>query len=239
MNKRWMWASPVLLLGASVVSTSAGTIRAARPTVPLKFAKIYIEYNATANDLGFHISLDGEDWKSLKIFNPAGREVFRVAGSGRGFGRFGMTELFFEGAEPALTEVPREELLALFPEGQYRFVAKGVEGETQAGTATLTHNVPDGPTIVAPALDEVVDPDTLVVRWNPVTTPAGIQIAGYQVIVEKPDQSRTYTVNLGAGATSLSVPREFLDPGTHYLFEVLSIEVGGNQTLSEGSFSTQ
>ncbi len=238
MKKRWFWLCPVLA-GAAWAAATGGAAQAAKATVPLKFAKIYIEYNATANDLGFHISLDGEDWKSLKIYNPSGREVFRVAGSGRGFGHFGMTELFFEGAEPALTEVPREELLALFPQGQYRFVAKGVEGETQAGTATLTHDVPDGPVITAPALDAIVDPNNLVIRWNPVTTPAGIQIAGYQVIVEKPDKSRTYTVNLGPSATFLSVPREFLDPATAYLFEVLSIEAGGNQTLAESAFSTQ
>ena len=156
MNMRRLWMCPILV-GAAALAVSAGGVRAAPATVPLKFAKIYIEYNATAVDLGFHISLDGEDWKRLKIFNPAGREVFDVSGSGKGFGRFGMTELFFEGAEPSLAEVPREQLLALFPAGQYRFVAKGVEGETQVALATLTHNVPDGPAITAPALDAVVD----------------------------------------------------------------------------------
>ena len=238
MDKRWLWVCPAVI-GAVVASSWAGPARAARPKIFANFSGIYIEYNATANDLGFHISMDGEDWKSLRIFNPLGREVFRVAGSGKGFGRFGMTELFFEGAEPALTEVPREQLLALFPQGGYRFVGRSVEGADQEGIATLSHDVPDGPVIVAPPLNTVVNPSNLVIRWNPVTTPAGIQIAGYQVIVEKPDKSRTYTVNLGPAATSLSVPAEFLDPATSYLAEVLAIEKGGNQTLSEWAFSTQ
>ncbi|MGH2577888.1 MAG: hypothetical protein ACRDG9_09110, partial [Actinomycetota bacterium] len=35
-------------------------------------ARIFVEYNSSANDLGFHVSLDGEDWTSLRILDPAG-----------------------------------------------------------------------------------------------------------------------------------------------------------------------
>jgi len=45
-------------------------------------ARIYIEYNETANDLGFHVSLDGEDWTDLKIFDPTGKKIFDVSASG-------------------------------------------------------------------------------------------------------------------------------------------------------------
>ena len=62
-------------------------------------ARIYIEYNETANDLGFHVSLDGEDWTDLKIFDPTGKKIFDVSASG-GYKNLGLTELFFEGAEP-------------------------------------------------------------------------------------------------------------------------------------------
>jgi hypothetical protein len=34
------------------------------------------------------------------------------------------------------------------------------------------------------------------------------------------------------------VPPEFLEPGTDYLFQVLAIEAGGNETISEGVFDT-
>jgi hypothetical protein len=30
-------------------------------------AHLYIEYNSTDNDLGFHVFLDAEDWKSMRI----------------------------------------------------------------------------------------------------------------------------------------------------------------------------
>ena len=68
-------------------------------------ARIYIEYNESANDLGFHVSLDGEDWTDLKIIDPTGTKIFDVSGSG-GYKRLGLTELFFEGAEPNLSEFP-------------------------------------------------------------------------------------------------------------------------------------
>src|SRR5687767_1135674 len=77
-------------------------------------ARIFIEYNDTDNDLGFHIFLDGEDWRSLKIINPAGTTIFSVTGKA-GYRRLGLTELFFEGAEPSLDDFPLENLLALFP----------------------------------------------------------------------------------------------------------------------------
>jgi hypothetical protein len=34
------------------------------------------------------------------------------------------------------------------------------------------------------------------------------------------------------------VPPDFLEPGTDYLFQVFAIEVGGNQTITEGVFDT-
>jgi hypothetical protein len=37
----------------------------------------------------------------------------------------------------------------------------------------------------------------------------------------------------------MTVPDEFLEPATPYLWEVLAIEESGNQTLSSGSFQTE
>jgi hypothetical protein len=36
----------------------------------------------------------------------------------------------------------------------------------------------------------------------------------------------------------VTVPNELLEPGTEYTFEVLAIEEGGNQTITEGCFVT-
>src|SRR5262245_41609666 len=99
-----------LLLTATMAIPGASALAAG-----FSVSRIYIEYNQSGNDLGFHVSLDGEDWKTLKIVNPDGISVFEVATHG-GYKDLGLTELFFEGAEPSLDDVPLGDLLALFPE---------------------------------------------------------------------------------------------------------------------------
>ncbi len=196
-------------------------------------AKIYIEYNSTPNDLGYHVSLDGEDWRSLKILNPSGKTIFQVEGK-KAYRDLGMTELFFEGAEPALEDVPLEELLALMPAGRYRFIGTTVDGERLESTAVLSHAVPAGPEVSAE-----ISGNDLVIEWDPVTTAPEdfpvptVTIVGYQVIVE------LFQITLPASATSVTIPEEYvrtLAPGEH-IFEVLAIEASGNQTITEGTFT--
>ena len=209
----------------------------AAPAWAAKFseARIYIEYNSSANDLGFHVSLDGEVWKSLEILNPTGMMIFEVEGKG-GYTDLGMTELFFEGAEPFLGDFPLEDLLALFPEGKYKFIGVTVGEARLVSTARLSHAVPDGPSVSTD-----VDDDTVIIRWDPVTAPPegfpdeDIEIVGYQVIVD------SFQVTLPASSTEVTLPREFvesLEPGEHD-FEVLAIEASGNQTITEGTFETE
>jgi hypothetical protein len=195
-------------------------------------ARIYIEYNESANDLGFHVSLDGEDWTDLKIFDPTGKKIFDVSASG-GYRNLGLTELFFEAAEPNLSEFPLEELLELFPEGEYRFVGKTVDNEKLESIAVLSHDVPDGPVVATQA-----EGGTIRITWQPVTGPAeilpdgSIDITGYQVIVG------SFQVTVPASATGVTVPAEYyqaLPSGTND-FEVLSIDESGNQTITEGTF---
>lgn len=197
-------------------------------------ARIYIEYNESGNDLGFHVFLDGEDWRSLRILDPAGAVIFEVVGKG-GYKDLGLTELFFEGAEPSLDDVPLADLLALFPEGRYRFIGTTIDGARVASTAVLSHAVPDGPVVSA-----LVDDDTVVIGWDEVaSTPAGfpqrrIDIAGYQVIVG------SFQVTLPADSRQVTLPVELvasLGSGEHE-FEVLAIDASGNQTITEGVFTT-
>jgi hypothetical protein len=205
--------------------------------VPLAIKKIYFEYNATANDLGVHVFLDGEDWKEIKIVNPKRRTIFEVEGKGP-YKEFGMTELFFEGAEPNLDDVPLEELLDRFPAGDYEFVGKTVDGGRIGGTGTLSHAIPAGPSNVSAQLGPG---NSLVISWNRVTAPPNgfpnepINIVAYQVIVGAFQVTVPAT---SAPSQSVTVSPEFvgsLAPGEQ-LFEVLAIEASGNQTLTESSF---
>ena len=66
-----------------------------------------------------------------------------------------------------------------------------------------------------------------------------ITIRGYQLIVEQVDPKRVFSVDLPALQTSLRVPPEFfVQRNTLHKFEVLAIESGGNQTITEGEFVT-
>jgi hypothetical protein len=197
-------------------------------------SRIYIEYNSSANDLGFHVSLDGEDWKTLKIVNPAGVTILDLSGKGP-YAQLGLTELFFEGAEPTLDDFPLDRLLALFPEGQYKFSGLTVGGTRISGTGALSHAVPAGPVV-----SSEVSGDSVVIRWEEVTSPPDgfpnerIQIVGYQILVDP------FQVTLPASSREVTLPPEFVESlkaGAHP-FEVLAIDVSGNQTITEGSFVT-
>ena len=210
--------------------------------IPLSKARMIIEYNATAGDVGVQVLLDGEPWKTMKIFSPAGRRLLNITATGS-LNTQGLTELFFESSEPSLAEVPLEEFLERFPEGVYELEGKTTEGEDIEGEATFTHVIPAAPVVVAPQDGAVVDPNNCVIDWDPVSQTIGgsgaITIIGYQVIVEQVDPLRVLLIDLPASVTSLKVPPEFfLQANTVHKFEVLAIEVGRNQTITESSFAT-
>ena len=201
--------------------------------MPFEEASIYIEFNSTAQDAGIQVALDAEAWKNLMIVSPDGRSILALGGKGS-LRKLGLSEFFFESDEPGLEDLPLKDFLAMFPEGEYKFFGTTPDGEKLTSTATFSHAIADGPVIVSPALQ---GRDDTVIRWNLVTTPSGIAIASYEVVIEQPD--RTFDVKLPGTATSVTVPTEFLEPGTEYPFEVLAKATNGNQTITESSFSTQ
>ena len=207
---------------------------------PVEFsdARLKVEINATDGDAGLQIFLDGEAWKEVELVDPNGGAILDVDVTGRAED-FGLTELFSESSEPPFEEFPLDRFKELFPEGTYTFHGTTIDGGPITASATLTHDFPDGPTITSPAADSRVRPDRVVVEWTPVTTPAGIDIGGYQVlVVQEVPVLRVFSADLPATARRLSVPAEFVQPRTEYKVEVLAIETGGNQTLTELTFRT-
>ncbi len=200
-------------------------------------AKIFFEFNSAGpGDLGVHVFLDGDAWKKLEIVSPIGKTILDVASKGS-IKETGLTELFFEGEEPSLEDVPVDEFLARFPAGPYRFVFRPLEGDKKVEVvATLSHAVPAAPSLLPVELSG----NSLVIKWAAVPgAPPGFpalpapQVVGYQVIVG------SFQVTLPVTATSVTVPPEFvvsLESGEHG-FEVLAIEASGNQTITEGSFT--
>ena len=157
----------------------------------------------------------------------------------------GGTELFLESAEPDFSTLPLNVFLKRFPEGKYKFRGNGLNGERYFGTANFTHNIPDGPLLIAPLEGgPLQDAENTVLSWQPVAPANGSPIVGYQVIVVQIGSSiraipkPTLDVTLPATAVSLAIPVGFLLPGSEYEWEVLAIEASGNQTLTTTFFKT-
>src|SRR6185436_13625168 len=110
---------------------------------------------------GIQLSLDAEAWKNVTILDPRGRKIFDVNPKGA-LKTLGGSELFLESDEPGLADVPLEHLFAQFPEGTYKFIGKSPDGETLASTATFSHKIPDGPSIVSPP---TLAPAHAVIAW--------------------------------------------------------------------------
>jgi len=241
-------------LGLAAATTSA----LAEET--FKQTNIHFETNASACDMGIQMSFDTDGVTRGEVENPYEQVVFRF-GAVQGLEEtFDITETFQERVEPPIKDLqialgcePREgsiwlaDLLAAWPAGWYEFdgESKGVEFE---GRAKLTHKIPAGPEIVAPADGAVVAHDAnLLIRWNKVTGPllpylGPVEIVGYHVVVVDitqpelaPGKTKTsFNADLARAETSFLVPKQFLEPNRIYEFEVLATEKNGNQTITEG-----
>ena len=218
--------------------------------IEMSDAAIIIEVNATDQDAGFQVFADSEGWRNVRVFEPNGRKIFHamVEGGIRRIG--GGTELFLESEEPEFEDLDElEDLLGLLPEGEYRFIARTTGNDWAIGSAELTHVVPAGPVVLeplpAPGEDCAagVAVGDAVIAWEPVTTTIqgspDVSIVTYQVIVEDEAAGRELAVMVDAATNAITVPAEFLTAGTEYEFEVLAIEEGGNQTITESCFVTE
>jgi len=213
--------------------------------VPLEAATMIIEFNSSAPDVGVQFFLDSEGWTTIEISDPNGEEIFSSESAGRLSRQGGGTELFLESVEPELADLSFAQFFRRFPAGTYTLRGRTSDGGLTFGHAIFSHSVPAGPEVlspVGPKGDCAVDvPIPVVVAWNPVTTSYfgdPIDIKGYEVIVEN-EIDTNFDVHMPAEqGTQLTVSSEVLKPGHDYIFEVLAIETGGNQTITEGCFST-
>ena len=232
-----------ILIGRATLPVSPSV--EGQSVVPFSRAGILVEFNATAEDVGVQVRLDGEPWESLLVFGPDGRHVLEIA-TERSLRSQGLTELFFESSEPSLDELSLEEFYQRFPEGDYLFSGESTEGDRMSAQAPLSHAIPEGPEILSPVSRNeeppVVSPNMALLEWEPVRSAldgSPIEIAGYEVIVEQVEPLRVLSVVLDPSVTSFVVPPEFfVQRNAEHKFEVLAIAENGNQTITEGSFVT-
>lgn len=153
--------------------------------IPFAEAHIFFELNNTDGDLGIHALIDGEPWKRLEIEDPNGRRMLKVKVKGRLRGQ-GLTEIFFESAEPTFDELPPEQFFRRFPEGTYEIEGITLEGDELESEVELTHVMPAPPVAYVnnepvalqcdeeePGYDatevELNDDGSVTISWDPVT----------------------------------------------------------------------
>jgi len=110
------WLLPIVVLGVVLALAVSSVASAAGGGKPIRFseAKILIELNSTAQDAGIQMLLDGEGWEQVTVYGPDGGRLMHIRAL-RSVGKIGVTELFFESAEPSLADLPLKDLLKMFP----------------------------------------------------------------------------------------------------------------------------
>lgn len=230
--------------------------------IPFDEAVIYFELNDTDGDLGIHALIDGEPWKRLEIEDPKERRMLRVKVRGR-LRRQGLTEFFFESAEPTFDELSSEAFFLRFPEGTYEIEGLTLEGEELEGEVELSHVIPAPPgnvkvnTVDAAEdcdvedLPEVGPGEAVFISWERVTEShpdlgkAGfVAVHNYEVVVEIDETPWKTSVILSPDMTSFQVPPEILDRAifdeegeAEVKFEVLVRAENHNQTAVESCFA--
>ena len=181
---------------------------------------MFFELNDTDGDLGLHALIDGQAWKRLEIEDPKERKMLDVAVTGR-LGRQGLTEFFFESAEPPFDELPPAEFFKRFPEGKYEMSGVTLDREELESTDVLSHVIPAPPGGIlisgVPAvancdvtpLPSVSGDEPVIISWTPVTRShprigkkGPIEIDMYRLIVEREEPSLlTFSVDWGRSAS--------------------------------------
>ncbi|MDR4506985.1 MAG: fibronectin type III domain-containing protein [Candidatus Brocadiaceae bacterium] len=243
--KRQIFMPPLLLAAMiSIVFSLGPTASANGKAIELDEAEVFIEWNSTDTDYGIQFFWDSGGFTSMKIKNESGKPVLDVK-TKKNVKEQGLTEGFFESVEPPASELSMEEFLERFPEGEYTFRGKSIEGNKLVGEANLTHTLPAPPENLSPEEGDVVSNLGFTASFDPVlfdTDGNPIDIEFYEVVVEKEEDDpilQVFSVILRPTQTSVFVPAEFLEPGTEYKMEVIAQEESGNRTIAEvGTFTT-
>jgi hypothetical protein len=237
---------PFALLAAPAASS-------AEEEVPFDTATIYFELNDSDSDLGIHGLIDGDEWRRLRIEDPNERVILNVSVLGR-LGRQGLTEIFFESAEPRFSELAPADFFKRFPEGTYEVEGLALDGTELDSEVEISHVMPApagsirlNGTAAAPncsALPLPVVSAPVRVEWNEVTTShptvgtpgEPVEVEEYQVFLELRGTDVKMSENLPPGTTSMQVPLDFTARGKNFKLELLVRADNGNQTATETCF---
>ena len=216
-------------------------------------ASLYFELNDSDGDLGIHGSIDGDEWRRLTIEDPNERVILNTNVLGR-LARQGLTQFFFESAEPRFDELAPADFFKRFPEGTYEIEGRALDGTELENEVEISHIMaaPAGniringvaAAVNCSALPLPVVSAPVRVEWNEVTTShptigtpgEPVTVEEYQVFLELRGSDVKMSENLPPGTTSMDVPLDFTARGNRFKLEVLVRADNGNQTATETCF---
>jgi hypothetical protein len=253
IQRRWLAIPLVAAAVSGAVSAKNGKGNGEEQETPFEEARLFFELNDTDGDLGIHGLIDGDEWKRLEIEDPNDVRMLDVLVRGR-LRRQGLTEIFFESAEPPFDELAPREFFKRFPEGIYDIGGITLDGRELDSEVRLSHVMAARPanirvsTIPAAAncdvepLPSVSGP--VIIDWNPVTRShptigksGPVAVDHYQLVVEREEpELLIFSVELPPGVTQFEVPEEFIALGDEFKFEIIVRATNGNQTAVESCF---
>lgn len=243
-------------IAAAVAILCAGAVDpAAAGAEPFGEAQLFFELNDTDGDLGIYSKIDGEPWVHLVIEDPGNRTLLDILATSR-LRKQGMTEIFFESAEPSFDELSPRDFLKRFPSGHYEARGFSQSIGNLRSEMFLSHVMPApaGDILIGgiPAAEDCdADPlptvpgnQTVSIAWDAVTSShpdigqAGpVSIAEYEVVLEAGDVK--LAASLPPGQTSLQVPASFLALSDAWKLEILVRATNHNRTAIETCFLVQ
>ena len=256
--------APLAAAGFAALASTALAEDRDEKEEPFDEAHIFFELNDTDGDLGIHALIDGDAWKRLSIEDQEENTVLNIFVRGR-MREQGLTEIFFESAEPPFDELSPRDFFQRFPAGRYEVEGRTLDGEELESKVRLTHRMPaparptvngqpmavqcdedeagyDAPTVAAP----------VTIAWPAVASThpdlgsprnsSNIRIRNYELVVETEldgpggEFVTVFSAVVPPGVTSLTIPAEFLSQSDVFKYEVLAREKSFNQTAVESCF---
>lgn len=191
--------------------------------IPFSEAHIFFELNNTDGDLGIHALIDGDAWRKLEIEDPNERKMLNVRVTGR-LGRQGLTEFFFESAEPTFDELSPQRFFRRFPPGTYEIEGITLDGKELESEVQLSHVMPAPPEPRVNGLPMAQQCDEEDPGYDVTITSAPVKISWDPVMKSHPDPN--------GGGAAVQPPVDVVIHNYEVVLEV-ELDVNGEEFTSK------
>lgn len=208
----------------------AGEGKEPAPPVSFEVASVHFEQNVTDGDaeVVFEVNSGNDGLTRLTVVAPDGRTVIDFTAPDTS--TLGIRSFCFESPEP----MDVKSLKSAYPEGVYTFAGETTAGEKLYSQSALNHMLPATVSFVHPRAGAPdVNIRDLEITWTPVKNPNA-----YLIEIEQDELDVKLKSKLPGDVVTLTVPDNFLLPGTTYKLSIGTVTSEGNISVVETTFTT-